>query len=86
MKLEFKPTLEMRASAKHAEAALSLANDIVDRVLHEDWHDNPQMVVGVMMAMAETYTALTIREGFEELVEALGKRDPALILPLRSDL
>jgi hypothetical protein len=29
------------------------------------------MVVGVMMAMAETYTALTIREGFDEVVEAL---------------
>jgi hypothetical protein len=61
----------MKAAAKQAEAALILANDIVDRVLHEDWHDNPQMVVGVMMAMAETYTALTIREGFDEVVEAL---------------
>jgi metal-dependent HD superfamily phosphatase/phosphodiesterase len=71
MKLEFKPTLEMRASAKHAEAALSLANDIVDRVLHEDVHDNPQLVVGVMIALAENFAALTIRGGLDDIASAI---------------
>jgi hypothetical protein len=33
---EARPTPLMKAAAKHAEAALILANDVVDRIMHED--------------------------------------------------
>jgi hypothetical protein len=59
----------MQAAARQAEASLRLAADIVERIMHEDIHENPQLIIGVMMAMAETHTAQTIREGFEGLVE-----------------
>jgi hypothetical protein len=71
MKKELNPTPLMQAAAKQAEAALILANDIVDRVLHEDWHDNPRMVVGVMTAMAQIHTANAITKGFEGIASAI---------------
>jgi hypothetical protein len=71
MKFEFRPTPELRASAKHAEIALMLANEIVEKVLHEDVQDNPALVVGVMEAMAQNFAAMTIREGLDDIASAI---------------
>jgi hypothetical protein len=61
----------MRASAKHAEIALMLANEIVEKVLHEDVQDNPALVVGVMAAIAQNFAAMTIREGLDDIASAI---------------
>jgi hypothetical protein len=71
MKFEFKPTPELRASAKHAEIALMLANEIVEKVLHEDVHDNANLVVGVMAALAENFAAMTIRDALDDVASAI---------------
>lgn len=69
MKKELNATPTMQAAAKQAEAALRLAGEIVERILHEDIHDNPQLVIGMMMAMTQAYTAVSIREAADKLIE-----------------
>ena len=71
MKKELNASPTMQAAARQAEASLRLAAEIVERILHEDIHDNPQLIVGVMMAMAENYTALSTREGLDDVAAAI---------------
>ena len=46
-------TKPMREAAKEAETALRLANEIVERILHEDIHDNPTVITAVMLALTQ---------------------------------
>ena len=62
----------VKLAATHTEAVLKMANDIVGRVMHEDFHDNPQMVIGVMLAMMlENSVGLAIREGLDDIASAI---------------
>ena len=48
-----------------------LANEIVEKVLHEDVQDNPALVIGVMAALAENFAAMTIRDGLDDIASAI---------------
>jgi hypothetical protein len=71
MKTKTQVTPIVKASMHHAEAALILAIQVVDNVLDDDncALDHPELVTAVMMFAGNAYTALTVRDGVDEIIE-----------------
>lgn len=72
----------MQAAGHHAKTALVLAMQAVDDVLHEDGAslDHPELVVGFLVAAGQAYSALMLRDGLEEVVEAVRDRGDGEVL------
>jgi hypothetical protein len=72
MKSKTQLTPIVKASMHHAEAALISAIQVVDDVL-DDYQgaalEHPELVTAVMMFAGNAYTALTIRDGIDEIIE-----------------
>jgi hypothetical protein len=64
-------TKPMREAAKEAETALRLANEICGRIRHEDIDDNQQLVMGVMLAITQSYNAISIRDAIDDVASAI---------------
>jgi hypothetical protein len=64
-------TKPMREAAKEAETALRLANEIVERILHEGVHDNPTVITAVMLALTQNFNAISIRDALDDVASAV---------------
>jgi hypothetical protein len=64
-------TKPMREAAKEAETALRLANEIVERILHEGVHDNPTVIAAVMLALTQNFNAISIRDALDDVASAV---------------
>jgi hypothetical protein len=61
----------MKEAAKEAETAMRLANEICERIFHEDRDDNQQLVLGVMTAVTQSFNAICIREAMSDVASAI---------------
>jgi chemotaxis signal transduction protein len=71
------PTPKMVTAFEHAQDALIMAIRTVDEVLRDhnrSWHNNPELVVGVMNVAGQIYTALTIQDAVSTFIAAQDER------------